>query len=112
MIREGMEDYEYLRALADAGDPEGARQIARQLFSSAYATEVDPGALMAAREAIALRILQLSGKAPPAGTAGAAAGGGCGSAGGLGGGALLALPALLLMALARRRATAAGPVAG
>jgi hypothetical protein len=88
MIREGMEDYEYLRALSDAGDPATARQIARQLFPSAYETEVDPAKLLAAREAIAARILQLSGKqaqwlpavpgaASPAGAApaGAASGG-------------------------------------
>jgi hypothetical protein len=114
MIREGMEDYEYLRALSDAGDPEGARQIARQLFPTAYSTEVDPAALMAAREAIAVRILALTGKAAPQGAAvvgaggGGGAGGGCGSGGGFGGGALLALPVVLLMALARRRGSAAG----
>jgi uncharacterized protein (TIGR03382 family) len=101
MIREGMEDYEYLKLLADAGDPQGARDIARKLFPSAYSTDVDPAALMQAREAIAARIVQLKGGQSPGG--GALGGGGCGSAGGLGGGALLALPALLGMALLRRR---------
>jgi hypothetical protein len=104
MIREGMEDYEYLRALADAGDPEGAREIARRLFANAYSTEVDPDALMAARQTIALRILELTGKGAPQEVPG---GGGCGSGGGVAAGALLAIPALLLMALARRRAVAA-----
>jgi uncharacterized protein (TIGR03382 family) len=110
MIREGMEDYEYLRALAAAGDPEMARRIARQLFPSAYSTEVDPAALMAARESIAVRILELTGKSlpPEIGTVGGA-GGGCGSTGGIGGAALLALPGLLGLALRRRRAAAAPP---
>jgi hypothetical protein len=103
MIREGMEDYEYLRALADAGDAEGAREIARQLFPNAYSTDVSPEALAAARQALAIRILQRTGKAPPE----ALPGGGCGTGGGLGGGALLALPLVLGMALARRRRAAA-----
>jgi hypothetical protein len=101
MIREGMEDYEYLLALSAAGDPEMARSIARQLFPSASQTEVDPAALMAAREAIAARILQLTGRDAPGEIT---SGGGCGSAGGFGGGALLAIPAVLGMALRRRRA--------
>ena len=104
MIREGMEDYEYLRALADAGDPEGAREIARGLFANAYSTDVDPAALMAAREQIALRILQLTGKAAPQELDGG--GGGCGSGGGAGGGTPLAFGGVLLMALARRRVAA------
>jgi len=101
MIREGMEDYEYLKALSDAGDPELAGRIARQLFPTAYSTDIDAGTLMEARQAIALRILALTGGELPG-----QEGGGCGSSGGLGGGALLALPALLGMALARRRRAA------
>jgi uncharacterized protein (TIGR03382 family) len=103
MIREGMEDYEYLRALAEAGDPDMARDIARKLFPNAWSTDVDPAALMEAREAIAARILQLTGKGAPQ----EGPGGGCASGGGFGGGALLALPLLLLAALARRRSPAA-----
>ncbi|HET7826394.1 MAG TPA: glycoside hydrolase domain-containing protein [Anaeromyxobacter sp.] len=102
MIREGMEDFEYLKALADAGDPQLAHDIARKLFPNAYSTDdVDAGALMQARGAIAARIVELRG-GQSSGVGGVMAGG-CGSAGGLGGGALLALPAVLGMALFRRR---------
>jgi uncharacterized protein (TIGR03382 family) len=108
MIREGMEDYEYLRALAEAGDPQMAHRIARQLFPNAYSTEVDPEALMAAREMIARRILQLTGKEQPE----VLDAGGCGSAGRGGAGAILALPLLAAAALLRRRAPLAALAAG
>jgi hypothetical protein len=99
MIREGMEDYEYLKALSDAGDADLARKIARQLFPSASSTDVDPAALMAARGAIAARILQLSGKdAPKDGPVA-----GCESGGGAGGLTLLAIPGLVVLAAVRRR---------
>ncbi len=104
MIREGMEDYEYLKALSDAGDPAMARRIARELFPSASQTDVDPAKLMAAREAIAGRILKLTGKDGPKDAA--AALGGCAS-GGAGGLALLAVPAVVALALVRRRRAAA-----
>jgi hypothetical protein len=100
MIREGMEDYEYLKALADSGDPKLARSIARDLFPSASSAEVDPRALLEARERIAQRILELHGKpSPRALAAGAGAdGGGCASGGGVG-----ALALAPLLALFRRR---------
>jgi MYXO-CTERM domain-containing protein len=113
MIREGMEDYEYLKLLSDLGDPTLAHQIADGLFPNAYSTEQSPQDLMSARERIASRIVELgrakgvipatpaSGATPvadPATTPGSAAGG-C-SAGGAGG--LLAL-AGLAGALRRRR---------
>ncbi|HEX9051378.1 MAG TPA: glycoside hydrolase domain-containing protein [Anaeromyxobacter sp.] len=102
MIREGMEDYEYLKLLSDAGDPQMARRVARALFPSASATDVDPAKLMATREAIAARILELTGKdAPRDGVAG-----GCTGGGGTGGLALLAVPGLLALAAARRRRAA------
>jgi hypothetical protein len=95
-----MEDYEYLKALSDAGDADLARRVARQLFPADSSTEVDPAALLAAREAIASRILQLTGKdAPKDG----AAGGGCESGRGAGALALLAIPGLLALAAVRRR---------
>ena len=53
MLREGMEDYEYLRRLSDAGDPTLAHAIADALFPHAYETEVAPERLMEARERIA-----------------------------------------------------------
>jgi uncharacterized protein (TIGR03382 family) len=63
MIREGMEDYEYLKLLSDSGDEALARQIADGLFPNAYSTEQSPAALMAARERIAKRIIELTGGA-------------------------------------------------
>ncbi len=104
MIREGMEDYEYLKALSDAGDPGLARKIARDLFPSASQTDQDPAKLLAAREAIAARILQLTGKDEP--KDGAAAGGGCESGRGAGALGLLAVPGLLALAAVRRRGCA------
>ena len=59
MIREGMEDYEYLKLLSDLGDPATARAEAQALFPDAYRTEQSPGALMAARDRIARRIVAL-----------------------------------------------------
>jgi hypothetical protein len=63
MIREGMEDYEYLKLLSDAGDPALAKQIAAELFPHAYETDQSPQALMAARARIAARIVELTGGA-------------------------------------------------
>jgi hypothetical protein len=66
MIREGMEDFEYLKLLADAGDPALARTIAREVFPNAYTTDVDPQLLMQARDRIAKRIVELRGGTPVA----------------------------------------------
>jgi hypothetical protein len=107
MIREGMEDYEYLKLLADAGDREGAAEIARALFPNAYSTDVDPARLVDARAQLAARILRRAGKPVPEaqgstvgeGGAGGAAGG-CSTGGGGAAVALLAAPALLAL---RRR---------
>jgi hypothetical protein len=110
MIREGMEDYEYLKLLADLGHADEARAIARDLFPNAFATEVAPEKVMAAREALAMAILVRTSKELP--STGSSeemvkvSGGGCGSAGGFGAGALLVFPALLGMALRLRRAGA------
>jgi hypothetical protein len=106
MIREGMEDYEYLKLLSDLGHADEARAIARDLFPNAYATEVAPEKVMAAREALATAILLRTNKELPSTTSSSEmvkVEGGCGSAGGFGAGALLILPALLGMALHRRR---------
>jgi hypothetical protein len=104
MIRAGMQDYEYLKALSDAGDPELARKIARDLFPNAFTTDVAPEKIDEARSQIATRLAQLQGKSVPSGQSagqGSGGGGGCGSSGGFGAGALLALPLLLLAS--RRR---------
>ena len=87
MIREGMEDYEYLKLLSDVGGADEAKQIAQQLFPRAYQADVAPADLMAAREAIARSILARTGKSVPPGSPGAskfavaAGGSGCGSTG-------------------------------
>jgi uncharacterized protein (TIGR03382 family) len=65
MIREGMEDYEYLKLVSDLGDPAFARATADALFPRAFETEKSPEALMAARAKLAARIAALSGGAPP-----------------------------------------------
>ena len=109
MIREGMEDFEYLKLLADAGHADEAKAIARTLFANAYSTDVAPDKVMAAREQLAAKILAAQGKpmsAVSAVGAGGLASGGCGSAGGFGAGALLVLPVLAAMAGIRRRRTA------
>ncbi|HSD20578.1 MAG TPA: glycoside hydrolase domain-containing protein [Anaeromyxobacter sp.] len=108
MVREGMEDYEYLKLLADAGKKDVAERIARDLFPSAWQTEVDPAKVMAAREALAMQIISVNGKQLASVGVSAfpvvdGAGGGCGSSGGFGAGALLSLPSLVAMALRRRR---------
>jgi len=66
MIREGMEDYEYLKLLADAGDAALAHQIADGLFPNAYTTDARPADLMAARSRIAARLVALAEPGAPA----------------------------------------------
>jgi hypothetical protein len=115
MIREGMEDYEYLRLLSDAGDPALAHAIADGLFPHAYETEKSPADLMAARARIAARIVELGGgqAGPGSGGGGPSTGGGsgvdpaglpvsgCSSSGGALGGAAVLLG--LAGAIRRRR---------
>jgi uncharacterized protein (TIGR03382 family) len=108
MKREGMEDYEYLKLLRDLGDGAMADAEAEALFPNAYSTEIDPNDLMAARERIARRIVELTGGQPnapdeavvPIDPQALGLSGGC-SAGG--GGGLLALAGVLAAARLRRR---------
>ncbi len=65
MIREGMEDYEYFKALSDAGDAAMADTEAAGLSPSAYNNMTDPAQIDAARHRIALRIEALTGQTPP-----------------------------------------------
>jgi len=65
LIREGMEDYEYFKALADAGDPAMADAEAAALSPRAYQNESDPAKIDAMRHRIALRIEELTGQTPP-----------------------------------------------
>jgi Glycoside hydrolase 123, catalytic domain len=77
MIREGMEDYEYLKLLADSGDAALADAEAAALSPAAKQFTQDPGAIDAARHRIAARIDQLLGLPAPD-----AMGGGSGGSGG------------------------------
>ena len=45
MIREGFEDYEYLKLASDLGDPAFARQIGQTLFPDVFASRQPPAAL-------------------------------------------------------------------
>ncbi|MGC3997096.1 MAG: DUF4091 domain-containing protein [Anaeromyxobacter sp.] len=58
-IRDGMEDYEYLKLLSDLGDGAGAQAIAARLFPHAYQTEAAPADLAAARQELAERIIAI-----------------------------------------------------
>jgi hypothetical protein len=60
-----MEDYEYLTLLSALGDAGLAAQIVNDLFPSASRTEQSAQRLMAARERIAKRILELRGTPIP-----------------------------------------------
>ncbi len=104
MIREGMEDYEYLAKLASLGFGNEAQAIATGLFPRAFETEVAPEALMSARERLGARIAEL--------TAGRGGGGGgtivppkqsCATSGGLGLGAAFGLVGAARWLRRRRR---------
>jgi uncharacterized protein (TIGR03382 family) len=84
MIREGMEDFEYLRILEEAGDGAFARSVVDGLFPNPYSTDVAPEALMAARAALAERIVVLG--ATGGSGSGGDDGGGSGSGSGSGSG--------------------------
>ncbi len=65
LIREGMEDYEYLRILAELGDRALAESEAAALFPTPYSAAAASGdALYAARSRIADRIEELMGDPP------------------------------------------------
>jgi len=60
LIREGMEDYEYLHLLCDLGDCATARDEASTLFPAPYeVTAVSPDDLLAARSRVADRIEEI-----------------------------------------------------
>jgi uncharacterized protein (TIGR03382 family) len=108
MIREGMEDFEYLKALSEAGDPELAKTLAAALVPRAWSVPA-VASLLATRDAVARRIETLRGRSslapvPLGATPGAGAsiveGSGC-SAGGAG--EVAALLGLAWVALSRHR---------
>ena len=63
-IREGLEDYEYLKLLADAGEGEFAMQTVQALARSWSDWDTNPAHLQEAREKLAQRLIQ---KAKPPG---------------------------------------------
>src|SRR5262249_9266267 len=84
MIREGMEDYEYLKLLADSGDVAMADAEAAALSPHSWQNQTDPAAIDAARHRIAVRIEPLTGQTPmdSGGTGGNAPADGTGGNGG------------------------------
>lgn len=60
LIREGMEDYEYLAALVKAGRTDLATKAARSFITNAFTYKDDPAALSAARESMGTALHQLS----------------------------------------------------
>ncbi len=58
-IREGMEDYEYIKILADLGDKEFVDEQVRKQIQTWFSWEKNPDKLMQTREQLAQRILQL-----------------------------------------------------
>lgn len=66
MIREGLEDYEYLKRVSESGDPAFARAVAQGLFPTAYQTRQPAEKLAEARRMLVARLLALEGKAPSA----------------------------------------------
>jgi len=58
-IREGMEDYEYFKILADLGDERFVDDQVRELFQTWFSWEKNPDRLMETRERLAQKILEL-----------------------------------------------------
>lgn len=63
LIREGFEDYEYMKLVSDLGDPAYAQQTGQSLFPNVFSSDQPGASLLAARENLAQRILQLNGTA-------------------------------------------------
>lgn len=59
LIRDGMEDYEYLAALAKAGQADLANQIIGSFITNAFTFKDDPAALRAAREQLGTALHRL-----------------------------------------------------
>src|SRR5215831_7136016 len=81
MIREGFEDYEYMKLVSDLGDPGFATQTGQTLYPNIYQSVQSPDAVYAAREALANRILALKGSSQASSGTGST-GSGTGSTGG------------------------------
>jgi hypothetical protein len=69
LIRQGMQDYEWLKAVSDAGDPDYARKVARDLIPAASRVTDDGAAFDAARVKLIQRYEELTAtQTPDAGT--------------------------------------------
>ncbi|MGC4115445.1 MAG: DUF4091 domain-containing protein [Myxococcales bacterium] len=67
LIREGIEDFEYLELVSKLGDPELAQKVASQVLPNLYsADQSDPSAIENARRQLARRIEELGGGKPGA----------------------------------------------
>ncbi len=64
MIREGMEDYEYLKRLDDLGEGEFARAVVKSVFPNPYSTRQPVEKLKEARTLLVARLAELSGGMP------------------------------------------------
>lgn len=79
-IRQGMQDYEWLRLVSEAGDPALAQQVARSLIPTAWRVGDDGEAFDRARLQLIQRYLELRGK-PTVGLSPVQGQGGSGGAG-------------------------------
>ena len=66
LIRMGLQDYEWLKRVSDAGDPEFARAVARDLIPEPWLVPDDGEAFERARLRLIRRYLQLTGADVPA----------------------------------------------
>jgi hypothetical protein len=66
LIRLGVQDFEWLKMVSDAGDPAFAQQVARALMPNAHAVPADGSAFERARLQLISRYLELTGKSAPA----------------------------------------------
>jgi hypothetical protein len=64
MIREGFQDYEYMKRVADLGDAGFAQSIGQSLFPEVYASNQKPDLVNNARLQLASRILDLTKQGP------------------------------------------------
>jgi len=69
LIRQGLQDYEWLKRVSDAGDPDFARCVATRLIPHAWAVPDDGAAFERARLQLIHRYLELRGLALPPGAA-------------------------------------------
>jgi hypothetical protein len=61
MLREGLEDYEYMKLVSDLGDPGFAQSTGQALYPNVYSSNQPSSSIYNAREQLAHRILQLNG---------------------------------------------------